>query len=52
MEEDEGVQSWLFEAQDVTLDTLTTLLVGQGVLTLDELCEGETAKKCAKLGFV
>lgn len=52
VEEDEGVQSWLFEAQDVTLDTLTTLLVGQGVLTLDELCEGETAKKCAKLGFV
>lgn len=51
-EEVEGVQSWLFEAQDVTLDTLTTLLVGQGVLTLDELCEGATAKKCAKLGLV
>ena len=51
-EEVEGVQSWLFDAQDVTLDTLTTLLVGQGVLTLNELCEGETAKKCAKLGLV
>ena len=51
-EEVEGVQSWLFETQDVILDTLTTLLVGQGVLTLDELCEGETAKRCARLGFV
>ena len=51
-EEVEGVQSWLFETQDVILHTLTTLLVGQGVLTLDELCEGETAKRCARLGFV
>lgn len=50
-EEVDGVQSWLFESQAVTLDTLTTLLVGQGVLTLDELCEGATAKKCAKLGL-
>jgi len=47
----EGVRSWLFGTQDVTLDTLTTLLVGQGVLTLDELCEGATARKCAKLGL-
>ena len=51
-EEVEGVQSWLFETQDVILHTLTTLLVGQGVLTLDELCEGETAKRCARLGFI
>lgn len=50
-EEVEGVQSWLYEAQGVTLDTLTTVLVGQGVLTLDELCEGTTAKKCEKLGL-
>lgn len=50
-EEVEGVESWLFTTQDVTLDTLTTLLVGQGVLTLDELCEGRTAEKCAKLGL-
>ena len=47
----EGVESWLFESQDVTLDTLTTILVGQGVVTLDELCEGATAKKCRKLGL-
>lgn len=50
-DEVEGVRSWLFGTQDVTLDTLTTLLVGQGVLTLDELCEGATARKCAKLGL-
>lgn len=50
-EEVEGVESWLFDSQDVTLDTLTTLLVGQGVLTLDELCMGDTAKRCAKLGL-
>lgn len=50
-EEVEGVRSWLFGTQDVTLDTLTTLLVGQGVLTLDELCVGATARKCAKLGL-
>lgn len=47
----EGVESWLFESQDITLDTLTTILVGQGVVTLDELCEGATAKKCEKLGL-
>lgn len=47
----EGVESWLFESQDITLDTLTTILVGQGVVTLDELCEGASAKKCEKLGL-
>lgn len=47
----EGVESWLYEPQDVTLDTLTTVLVGQGVLTLDDLCVGATAKRCTKLGL-
>jgi len=50
-EEVEGVESWLFSTQDITLDTLTTVLVGQGVLTLDELCDGTTAKKCEQLGL-
>ncbi len=33
--------------QDVTIDGLTSVLVGQGVLTLDELCSGSTEKRCA-----
>ncbi len=51
-EQVEGVQSWLYPAQKVTLDTLTTVLVGQGVLTLDELCEGTTAKRCEQIGLL
>ena len=50
-EEVDGVDSWLYEHQDVTIDDLTSVLVGQGVLTLDELCSGTAAKRCAKLGL-
>ena len=50
-EQVEGVQSWLYPEQKVTLDTLTTVLVGQGVLTLDELCKGATAKRCERIGL-
>lgn len=50
-EEVEGVESWLYATQDVTLDNLTTVLVGQGVITLDELCVGTTATRCARLGL-
>ena len=50
-EEVDGVESWLYEAQDVTIDNLTSVLVAQGVVTLDELCEGSTAKDCARLGI-
>ena len=50
-EEVDGVDSWLFRDQEVTLDSLTTVLVGQHVLTLDELCRGGTAKRCARLGL-
>lgn len=47
----DGVDAWLFEDQDVTIDTLTSVLVGQGVLTLDALCSGATEKRCARLGL-
>ncbi|RYB93246.1 hypothetical protein EUA93_02080 [Nocardioides oleivorans] len=50
-EDVDGVTSWLFEDQEVTVDTLTSVLVSQGVLTLDDLCSGETAKACARLGL-
>lgn len=50
-EQVDGVDSWLFRDQDVTLDTLTSVLVGQQVLTLDDLCAGDTAKRCARLGL-
>ncbi|NYE37270.1 ABC-type xylose transport system substrate-binding protein [Nocardioides cavernae] len=47
----DGVESWLYESQEVTVDTLTSVLVGQGVVTLDDLCSGETAKRCVRLGL-
>jgi ABC-type xylose transport system substrate-binding protein len=50
-EEVAGVPSWLHQDQQVTIDSLTSVLVGQGVLTLDELCGGEAAKRCARLGL-
>ncbi len=50
-EEVDGVESWLHQYQEVTIDSLTSVLVGQGVLTLDELCGGEAAKRCARLGL-
>ena len=50
-EEVDGVESWLHRDQEVTVDSLTSVLVGQGVVTLDELCAGETAKRCARLGL-
>lgn len=50
-EEVDGVDSWLFQDQDVTVDSLTSVLVAQGVLTLDDLCSGATEKRCARLGL-
>lgn len=48
----EGVPSWLFEAAEVTINDLTTVVVASGALTLDDLCAGETAKRCVKLGLL
>ena len=50
-EDVDGVESWLYRDQDVTLDTLTSVLVAQGAVTLDELCAGETEKRCEKFGL-
>lgn len=50
-EDVDGTESWLYPAQDVTIDTLTSVLVAQGVITLDELCDGSTEKDCARLGL-
>lgn len=47
----EGVPSWLYQATEVDIDTLTSVLVAQQALSLDELCAGETAKRCVKLGL-
>ena len=48
----EGVPSWLFESVEVTVNNLTSVVVASGVMTLAELCAGDTAKRCAKLGLV
>jgi ABC-type xylose transport system substrate-binding protein len=48
----EGVPSWLFEPVTVTVDDLTSVVVASGAMTLAELCAGDTAKRCAKLGLV
>lgn len=48
----EGVPSWLFETVDVTVNELTSVVVADGAMTLADLCEGETAKRCSSLGLV
>ena len=50
-QEVDGIDSWLYEQQDVSIDGLTSVLVGQDVITLDELCSGSTEKRCARLGL-
>jgi ABC-type xylose transport system substrate-binding protein len=50
-QEVDGVESWLYEDQDVTIDTLTSVLVAQGAVTLDDLCSGDTAKRCERFGL-
>lgn len=47
----DGVESWLYEDRDVAIDSLTSVLVGHGVMTLDDLCSGATEKRCARLGL-
>ncbi len=47
----DGVPSWLYPAQQVTVDTLSSVLVGQGAVTLEELCSGRTEKRCERLGL-
>ena len=47
----DGVESWLYSDREVTVDTLTSVLVAEGILTLDDLCSGSTRKRCASLGL-
>lgn len=47
----DGVESWLYADSEVTVDTLTSVLVAQGIMTLDDLCNGSTRKRCARLGL-
>jgi ABC-type sugar transport system substrate-binding protein len=50
-EDVDGVESWLYSDRDVTVDTLTSVLVAEGILTLDDLCDGDTRRQCARLGL-
>jgi ABC-type xylose transport system substrate-binding protein len=50
-EDVDGVESWLYRDRDVTVDTLTSVLVAEGILTLDDLCHGDTRQQCARLGL-
>src|SRR5918993_499683 len=50
-EDVDGVESWLYDDQEVTVDTLTSVLVAQGAVSLDDLCSGATEKRCARLGL-
>jgi hypothetical protein len=47
----DGVESWLYSDSEVTVDTLTSVLVAEGIMTLDDLCRGTTRKRCASLGL-
>lgn len=51
-EDFEGVPSWLHATAEVRLAGLTDVLVREGAFTLDELCDGSTARRCEQLGFV
>ncbi len=47
----DGVATWLFRDREVTIDSLTSVLVAQQVITLDELCDGAAAKRCVRWGL-
>jgi len=50
-EDVDGVQTWLYEDVEVTVDTLTSVLVADGAVTLDDLCAGATARRCVRWGL-
>lgn len=51
-EEVEGVESWTFEARPVTLASLTSTMVHDGAIGLDELCAGGLRARCTALGLL
>lgn len=50
-EDVDGVETWFYEDVEVTVDTLTSVLVADGAITLDDLCGGTTAKRCVRWGL-
>lgn len=50
--EHEGVSSWLVEPVPVTVNDLTTVVVASGAMSLAELCEGATARRCDRIGLI
>lgn len=50
-EDVDGVRSWLYDEVDVTVDSLTSVLVAEGAITLDDLCGGTTARRCVRWGL-
>lgn len=50
-EDVDGVRTWLYDDVEVTPDTLTSVLVADGAITLDDLCAGTTAKRCVRWGL-
>ncbi len=50
-EDVDGVDTWLYEDVRVTVDDLTSVLVADGAITLDDLCAGTTAGRCVRWGL-
>ena len=50
-EDVDGVPTVQLDPLIVTLQTLTNTVVREGIFTLDEICSGETARRCTELGF-
>lgn len=48
----EGVPAWTFEAAEVAVNALTSVVVASGAMTLEDLCADETRERCRKLGLV
>ncbi len=51
-EEYQGIASFLYEGRVVTLDTLTDVLVREGRYSLEEICAGQTRRRCIELGLI
>lgn len=47
----EGVPALLLHSTPITLENLTTVIVGSGRYTTRRLCRGETTERCTELGI-
>lgn len=50
-QERDGVPQWLLEAPLVSLENLTTVLVGSGQLSIEEICK-PNAQRCSEFGLL